>query len=510
MMAKAVHNIVLVLLLVWLFPPADERSKVQVFVASFTVCGVGGASLPLKSKRLYYNHNHRHRTTITTTTTKEHLHVRHAASHEEEEEEKFGESSSSSIDYPRSSSQSSLTLTSSSPLPLVVTFDLDNTLFPIREVVQEANAVMLQAMQDAIEEGLELQLQLQEGRKEDCRPNPNNNNDTYNTVTIAQPQHKPCLDRFTAHMKDIRQEYRAKAQDREHDHGGDGGGGAISYSELRRLAVVKELEHCLGVAGASVHDVEALSHTIFEAWLRERHLSAERNLFPHTVEALAELSQLQFQLSRQNDIDDADGDDQNYLSVVRPVVVIGAITNGRGCPLAMTQTIQHYFDFTVSGEDSNVFPHRKPSRKIFQVALEKANQILQHKQQGYIASNDDNNESSSSTQSQPQHPNNSNTNRMLWVHVGDDLTNDVGAAASCGAHSIWMTPKHLPTLSSTTKNEFWSTASPEEVAARQASAKEAIATGQVAAQISCMSELCGAISNLLSTTDSTVASRTKL
>ena len=61
--------------------------------------------------------------------------------------------------------------------------------------------------------------------------------------------------------------------------------------------------------------------------LRARHEAAERNLYPG---AIAMLQQVQ---------------------AAHPDVIIGAVTNGRGDPLDMRDTLRPYFDFTISGED---------------------------------------------------------------------------------------------------------------------------------------------------------------
>ena len=81
---------------------------------------------------------------------------------------------------------------------------------------------------------------------------------------------------------------------------------------------------------------------------------------------------------------------------------------------------------------------------------------------------------------------------MNWIHVGDDLANDVGASAVCGAKAIWLCAEDdeleadLPS---------WSTATKEELERRKTlndSAKE-----YVSAKISNLSELETAVMNIL-------------
>jgi len=271
---------------------------------------------------------------------------------------------------------------------LVVTFDLDNTLFPINEVVESANVVMMQAMKEFVAGS--------SGKKD------------------------PCLQSFLAHSKSIRLNLQDSGQE-------------VSYCELRRLTIVQELKECV----QQHHDVETVSHQILDKWIQERHRSAERYLFPQTLEALQDLKSK------------------------NPSAIIGAITNGRGCPLQMGNTLRPFFHFTVSGEDPDVFPDRKPSPRIFQVALDKARSLQQTKQ-----------------------PKSETT--MKWVHLGDDYTNDVVAAAELGAFSIWMMPKYLE---NSNKTEFWPSLSPEDLQKLQGQDEDHVQP-HASAKISCLSELC--------------------
>ena len=280
----------------------------------------------------------------------------------------------------------------------LVTFDLDNTLFPVDQVIQDANRAMLRAMMRV-------------------------------GATDAS------LERFTASMKRIRSTAVTQQPASQQAM-------PISYSELRLCAIEMELERCL----PPVCSIDPLCQTVFDAWLQERHASAERHIFPFAIEALQQIRE------------------------TCPNVIIGAITNGRGSPLYMHNTLQPYFDFSVSGEDHDVFPHRKPHPRIFEVSLERASAIRRN----------------------PVLPsvNYFELLKSRWIHVGDDLTNDVGASAACGARAIWITTS----VEESSKTPFWSTASEEETQKRRAGAQEAMRF--VDARISCLSELCDAISSL--------------
>jgi putative hydrolase of the HAD superfamily len=167
-------------------------------------------------------------------------------------------------------------------------------------------------------------------------------------------------------------------------------------------------------------------HHVYQEWEKERHASAERYIYPDAIRML------------------------QHLKICFPNIVIGAITNGRGNPLLMTNTLAKYFDFCVSGEDDSVFPHRKPHPIIYQVALQRCHEILQYR----TSSMEETDVSSS------------------WVHVGDDLCNDIAASTACGAKAVWcdLDPEYGQTSSKRLQgiDASWSTASREELDERKA------------------------------------------
>ena len=244
----------------------------------------------------------------------------------------------------------------------LLTFDLDDTLFPITPVIQDANAVMIQ--------------------------------------TLNSLGYEADNEEIISHSKRIRRELREKGEE-------------ITYSDLRRGSIRCEMER-LASNNNYVVD-ESNIEKVFNSWLIERHASANRNLFPHAAFSLQAIRE-QF-----------------------PSVTIGAITNGRGDPFSMP-SIAEYFDFCTSGEDKDVFPLRKPDRGIYEAALGRYKELTKKN----IEETDD--------------------SHWNWIHVGDDLANDIGASAACGAKTIWLT-----TLDN--ENEegagFWSTATPEEMQLRK-------------------------------------------
>jgi len=302
----------------------------------------------------------------------------------------------------------------------LITFDLDDTLFPILPVVQEANEAMFDALAqhgygDATEEG------------------------------------------YHASCKQIRKELYEKKE----SNGGTVN--PITYSELRKRGIALEMKACESSHPTKDRQISNLSKEeivdlAFDAWLFERHASADRHLFSHTLEMLETLSQK-----------------HSHAFVV-------AVTNGRGNPSSMPQ-ICDYFDLCVSGEDPDVFPHRKPHPKIFEATLLKTHKYQQQ------------------TKSKATHSIfNANDNGTLalnpsycWIHVGDDLANDVGASKNCGAKTIWMHQEELEELKKTPN--FVTTASKEEQEARWILNEQSM--GAVDVTINCLSELGDAIATIL-------------
>lgn len=276
------------------------------------------------------------------------------------------------------------------PRLALLTFDLDDTLFPINRVVQDANDAMVQAM---------------------------------HRLGYTRATNKNILKHTTAIRKHVKT--------------------PITYTSLRMRAIRAELESCVK-KGESV-DSSVVKHC-FDAWLDERHKSAERNLFPCTVEML------------------------ESISAQHPYACIGAITNGRGSPIYMT-SISQFFDFCVSGEDDNVFPQRKPQRGIYEASLAKYAE---------------------------RYPHPISESEYIWCHVGDCLANDIGGSTKCGAYGIWMDSGHDESSASRLSNDkqpSWSTASKRTIRNRQRLSKSA--KNKVSAKITRLSELPNAIDIIL-------------
>ena len=134
-----------------------------------------------------------------------------------------------------------------------------------------------------------------------------------------------------------------------------------------------------------------------------------------------------------------------------------------------------------AGEDPDVFPERKPSTAIYEIALRRA---------------------AAST-----HPTTAGATpdalRASWVHVGDCLVNDASASKRAGARTVWLdrvaaeAAEAADAAASGAPPSGFSTASPEEVARRAAAAKEALASGAVDVRVESLDELPAAIESAL-------------
>mmetsp|Transcript_26950 Transcript_26950/g.39906 ORF Transcript_26950/g.39906 Transcript_26950/m.39906 type:complete len:342 (-) Transcript_26950:239-1264(-) len=195
----------------------------------------------------------------------------------------------------------------------------------------------------------------------------------------------------------------------------------ITYTELRQRAIRMEMEKHLD--SSLITDDEVCG--AYYLWEDHRHMAAEKHLYHDTISMLS------------------------HLKNNHPDVVIAAITNGKGNPLRM-KSIEEYFDFCVSGEDDDVFPLRKPHAGIYNIAMKRYGELSQSK--GAMNQNNQ-------------------AKDICWIHVGDDLANDVGASAKSGACAVWvdLDDEYNQTASKRDPNAAqpaWSTATKEELEKR--------------------------------------------
>jgi FMN phosphatase YigB (HAD superfamily) len=301
----------------------------------------------------------------------------------------------------------------------LLSFDLDDTLFSIGDVVRDANNAMIEAM-------------------------------------IDRGCHDITMDEFLENTISIR-----KARN----------GRSITYRDLRKSAIRQTFERSMAFQNQNKHHridnihMDSIVEDCYTSWVRERHISAERYLFPDAIDTLRTLKEM------------------------FPNTCFAAITNGAGDPLEMTNTLAPYFDFRISGEDEDIFPHRKPHPFIYQKALNEHEKIMLR-----LSSDDESRLN--------------NNNEGVWCHVGDCVANDVGASADCGAKAIWMcldesdddVADAVSRLTDTNKNiPNWSTATKDEIEKRAELVQQD--RSKMAASIRSLSELPDAIRKILESCD---------
>jgi putative hydrolase of the HAD superfamily len=254
-------------------------------------------------------------------------------------------------------------------------------------------------------------------------------------------------------------------------------GSAITHKDMRLLAIRREMEkkmferkvgECAKDWATEVSSVtgpvrrsaakwaqaavsQSVVESIYRAWEGERHHSAERHLYP---EALASLQRIREE---------------------HPDAVIGAVTDGRANPLLMVFTLAPFFDFCISWEDdaagrTEFFKElcnvdgNADLQWIYRAAYEKYRDIAETKKEMKTSSRIvSSNDISGGTDDDP-----------IWIHVGDDLAYDVGGSASCGARTILLDLDDE--YGQTAKARFdpdakmpsWSTAPIEEIVNRRA------------------------------------------
>lgn len=304
----------------------------------------------------------------------------------------------------------------------LITFDLDDSLYPIEPVLHEANEIFVKAME--------------------------NYGYSLNTNDIVEAGKK----------------IREEAVD----------GTAMSHTEVRLEAIRREMERAMlerkleECAEDWATEVESLTapirnsaekwaksavsqtvvESIYSAWERERHHSAERHLYPEIVTALQEIK-------------------EKY-----PDVTIGAVTDGKANPMLMVFSLAPYFDLCMSWEDdasgrTEFFKElgnvdgNADLQWIYTAAYEKYREVDETKREMRCKGED-------------KLCNAEDGEDPLWIHIGDDLAYDVGGSASCGAKTILLDLDEE--YGQTAKARFvsgakmpsWNTASEEEIVNRKA------------------------------------------
>ena len=279
----------------------------------------------------------------------------------------------------------------------LITFDLDDTLYPIQKVEEAANEAFVKAMERYGFKGLKRD-DIVSAAKE-----------IRNEMNIKDPKKAAALTHLEVRELAIRREMeKATLKQKLQDCADDW---ATPVESLSSLVVANAKKWSKAAVSDSM--VKAVS----TAWEMERHHAAERCLYPEVLDALK-------QIKREH-----------------PTAIIGAVTDGRSNPLFMTFTLAPLFDFSCSWEDD-----QKDRQNFFHgldqtggetsqltwiydearykyAVLKQAADAMARKEDGggvvkplvYPDTYDD----------------------RVWIHVGDDLAFDVGGSAACGAKTIY-------------------------------------------------------------------------
>ena len=328
----------------------------------------------------------------------------------------------------------------------LLTFDLDDTLYPIQPVINEANAAFARAME-------------QFGFP-DIQPDDINKTGRIIREEISQaegPAAAAILTHTEVRTLAIRREMENIILQRKLQATADDW--ATPVSDLTNIVV----GHARKWAKTAVS--ESIVQAVLNAWEMERHHAAERHLYPECIDIFK-------QIKEEN-----------------PNIIIGAVTDGRANPLLMTFTLAPFFDFCMSWEDD------QGSRSKFFKELSSVEGNAELKWI-YTAALDKYQELSAAQaalgKDAPQDP--------IWIHVGDDLAYDVGGAAQCGAKTILL--ELADRYGQTARHRFetenqpsWSTTSRAELEKRRL-LNEA-ATDKVDKKIAFLSRLPEAINDIL-------------
>lgn len=312
----------------------------------------------------------------------------------------------------------------------LLTFDLDDTLYPIAPCVEAANDAFVTSMEKYGFPGLSAFDIVETGKI------------VREEIAEEDPEKAAALTHTEIRELAIRREMEKVILERKLQSTADDW--ATQVSSLS--AIVRK--HAENWAKTAVS--ESVVQSVLTSWEMERHHAAERYIFPHVIDALKKIKE------------------------EHPNVIIGAVTDGRANPLLMTFTLAEYFDFCMSWEDDqggrqNFFKeldsvdgrgelawiydaarHKYAMLKQSQDAIDSAQNNEDIKPLVWPATYDD----------------------LAWIHVGDDLAFDVGGSAGCGAKTVLVElPKSLgqtaPFRFDTSVDQpKWSTTPKKELEAR--------------------------------------------
>lgn len=337
----------------------------------------------------------------------------------------------------------------------LLTFDLDDTLYPIEPVLNEANAAFASAMSSFGYDGIVPSDIVQTGKEIRA--------DVTTKVTgktDADPLRPATINHKEIRLAAIRKEMekfilQVKLKQTAEDW--------ATEIESLTTPVRNSAEKW---ARTTVHS--SVVQAVYQQWEMERHHSAERHLFPDASSTLKE------------------------IKTDHPDVIVGAVTDGSANPMLMVFSLMPLFDFSVSWEDDiallkEQFQELSTTESaddlswIYKMAVEKGKEMSQiSKEIKNKAGGDEDVE-------------------WCWIHVGDDMAFDVGGAKTMGAKTILVdlddTYGQTARLRVEGTKPAWSTESDDELAAHQRMAQNAM--DKVDARVSHLHQLPETINELL-------------
>ena len=344
----------------------------------------------------------------------------------------------------------------------LLTFDLDDTLYPIQAVEEAANESFVKAMEKYGFTGLD---------RDDIVSTAKEIRDEMN---LEDPKTAAALTHLEVRELAIRREMeKATLKKKLKDCADDW---ATPVESLSSLVVANAKKWSKAAISDSM--VKAVS----TAWEMERHHAAERCLYPEVLEALKQIKK------------------------EHPTAIIGAVTDGRSNPLFMTFTLAPIFDFSCSWEDD------QKDRKAFFHGLEQTGgetsqltwiydearykyAVLKQAAEAMKKGKD--------AEKVPPLVYPDTYDDRVWIHVGDDLAFDVGGSAACGAKTIYceLADKYGQTARyryATDKPQpSWSSTPSLELQKRLEMAKTA--ESRVDVKLSYLTQLPEAVNDILST-----------
>jgi len=312
----------------------------------------------------------------------------------------------------------------------LLTFDLDDTLYPISQCAEAANDAFVTTMEKYGFPGLSAFDIVETGKV------------VREEIAADDPEKAASLTHTEIRELAIRREMEKIILERKLESTAEDW--ATQVSSLSPIV----RKHAENWAKSAIS--ESVVQSVLTSWEMERHHAAERYIFPHVIESLKKIKE------------------------EHPNVIIGAVTDGRANPLLMTFTLAPFFDFCISWEDD------QGGRQQFFTELDSVDgrgelrwiyDAARHKYAILKQSQDAINAAQQEQEIQPlEWP--ATYDNLAWIHVGDDLAFDVGGSAACGAKTVLV---ELPKSAGQTapfrfdtsvEQPKWSTTSRKELEAR--------------------------------------------